>query len=171
MAARKRLGAEDRLVAIRTALHGIADHADPLDVAPALAALHPKNDTFPGEVLLALAADALDEAGASREHPVSYEGLRERYLPEIEFRGRVEHHKSHYALQAAAMMRGGVEPDLLGEVTWWSSDDLWLWSLYALIIYLRVAAERTATPIQAVCEALATRHGVNITPDTGAARP
>ncbi len=131
-----------------------------------MAALHPKNDTFPGEVLLALAADALDEAGASRDHPISYEGLRERYLPEIEFRGRVEHHKSHYALQAAAMMHGGVEPDLLGEVTWWSSDDLWLWSLYALIIYLRVAAERTATPIQAVCEALAARHGVNINPNT-----
>ncbi len=154
MTARRRPDAEDRLDAIRTALHGIAGHADPLDVAPALAALHPKNDTFPGEVLLALAADALDEAGASRDHPVSYEGLRERYLPEIEFRGRFEHHKSHYALQAAAVIHGGVEPDLRGGVTWWNRNDLWLWSLYALVIYVRVAAERTGTTVGAVCESV-----------------
>ncbi len=165
MAARRRPGAEDRLNAIRTALQGIASHADPLDVTPELASLHPKNNTFPGEVLLALAADALDEAGASREHPVSYEGLRERYLPEIEFRGRVEHHKSHYALQAAAMIHGGVEPDLLGEVTWWSRDDLWLWSLYALVIYVRVAAERTGRTVGAVCQSVATRHGVDLIPE------
>lgn len=99
--AKKRPGAQDRLQAIRVALQGIASRADPLDVTPDLAALHPTDNTFPGEVLPALAADALDEAGASREQPVSYEGIRERYLPEIEIRGRVEHHKSHYALQAA----------------------------------------------------------------------
>ncbi|MDQ4133247.1 MAG: hypothetical protein M3179_08600 [Actinomycetota bacterium] len=117
MTTKRRPGAQDGLNAIRIALQGIVSHADPLDVAPALAALHPKNDTFPGEVLLALAADALEEAGASRDNPVAYDGIRERFLPEIEFRGRVEHHKSHYALQAAAMIHGGVEPDLLGEVT------------------------------------------------------
>ena len=165
MAARRCPDAEDRLDAIRTALHGIAGDAEPLDVAPALAALHPKNDTFPGEVLLALAADALDEAGASREHPASYEGLRERYLPEIEVRGRVEHHKSRYALQAAAMIHGGVEPDLLGEVTWWNRDDLWLWSLYALVIYVRVAAERTGRTVGAVCQSVAPRHGVDLIPE------
>ena len=155
---------QDRLEAVRIALHGIANLAEPLDVAPALAALHPKNNTFPGEVLLGLAADALDEAGATRGHPVPYQGVRERYLPEIELRGRTDHHKSHYALQAAAMIHGGVEPDLLGEVVWWNSDDLWLWSLYALVIYLRVAAERTARPLAVVCEAIAARHDVEITP-------
>lgn len=149
---------------IRIALHGIASYADPLEVAPELAALHPKNNTFPGEVLLGLAADALDEAGASRDHPVTYEGIRERFLPEIEIRGRVEHHKGHYALQAAAIIHGGVEPDLLGEVTWWNRDDLWLWSLYALVIYVRVAADRTGTTVGAVCESVATRHGVDLIP-------
>ncbi len=164
MTTKRRPGAQDRLNAIRIALRGIVRHADPLDVAPALAALHPKNDTFPGEVLLALAADALEEAGASRDNPVAYEGIRERFLPEIEFRGRVEHHKSHYALQAAAMIHGGVEPDLLGEVTWWNRDDLWLWSLYALVIYLRVAADRTGTSLGVVCQSVATRHGVDVIP-------
>ncbi len=156
---------QDRLDAIRIALHGIARHADPLDVTPELGALHPENNTFPGEVLLALAADALEIAGASRDRPVPYEGIRERFLPEIVLRGRVEHHKSHYALQAAAMIHGGVEPDLLGEVTWWNRDDLWLWSLYALVIYVRVAAERTEATVGAVCQSVATRHGVALIPD------
>ena len=164
MTKRKRPGAVDRLEAIRIALQGIASSADPLDVGPALAALHPKNDTFPGEVLLGLAADALDEADATRDHPVPYEDISERYLPEVELRGRADHHKSHYALQAAAMIHGGVEPDLLGEITWWKSDDLWLWSLYALVIYLRIAAERSARPLHIVCESIAARHHVEIAP-------
>jgi hypothetical protein len=162
--ARKRPGPQDRLDAIRIALHGVASSADPLDVAPALAALHPKNDTFPGEVLLGLAADALDEADASRSHPVPYEDIRERYLPEIELRGRPDHHKSHYALQAAAMIRAGVEPDLLGETAWWRTDDLWRWSFYALVIYLRVAAERSGRSLAVVCESIAARHGIQIAP-------
>jgi hypothetical protein len=164
MTARKRPGPRDRLDAIRVALQGVASLADPLDVAPTLAALHPKNDTFPGEVLLGLAADALDEAGATRSLPVPYQDIRERYLPEIELRGRADHHKSHYALQAAAMIRAGVEPDLLGETTWWSSDDLWRWSFYALVIYVRIAAERSGRPLAVVCESIAARHGVEIAP-------
>ena len=36
-----------------------------------------------------------------------------RILVEHEFRGRTEHHKSHYALRAATMIRAGVAPDLL----------------------------------------------------------
>ena len=33
--------------------------------------------------------------------PLQYEGPRERYLPEVEFRGRVEHRNSQYTLYAA----------------------------------------------------------------------
>jgi len=62
-------------------LTGIAGSADPLDLTRQLEPLHPKNDTFPGEVLLELAADALDLSGASRDEPVEYEGIRERYPP------------------------------------------------------------------------------------------
>lgn len=47
------------------------------------------------------------------------------------------------------MIHGGVEPDLLGEVIWWSSDDLWRWSFYELVIYLRIAAERSGRPLAA----------------------
>lgn len=162
MAAKKRPTAEDRLEAIRIALGGIAVGVDLPDVARELEPLHPKNDTFPGEVFLELAADALDDSGISREQPVDYERIRERYLPERPFRGRTQHHRSHYALRAVTMIRAGVTPDLVDEVSWWDTNDLWIWSLYALVIYVRVAAERTGEPVVAICQRVAARHGIEL---------
>ena len=162
MAANKPLTNEDRSRAIRIALQGIAAGVDLADLARQVEVLHPKNDTFPGEVFLELAADALEEGGISRDQPVDYEGIRERYLAERQFRGRTEHHRSHYALGAAAVIRAGVTPDLLGEVGWWDTNDLWVWSLYALLIYARVAAERTGEPVAVICQRLAGRHGVEL---------
>jgi hypothetical protein len=162
MAAKKPLRTEDRPRAIRIALQGIAAGIDFANLARQLEPLHPKNDTFPGEVFLDLAADALEEGGISRDQPVDYEGIRERYLPERQFRGRTEHHRSHYALGAAAMLRAGVTPDLLGEVRWWDTNDVWVWSLCALLIYARVAAERTGEPVAVICQRLAGRHGVEL---------
>ena len=78
-----------------------------------------------------------------RRQPVEYEGLRERYLPEVTFRGRVEHRNSQYAVYAAACMRGGLQPDLLGDAGWWQTP-LWQYAVFAVAIYSRVAAERLA---------------------------
>ena len=64
--------AEDRATAIRVALAGIAGGVELGDAAARLVPLHPKNDTFPGEVLLELAADAIEESGASREQPLEF---------------------------------------------------------------------------------------------------
>jgi hypothetical protein len=33
--------------------------------------------------------------------------------------------------------RAGVTPDLFDEVSWWDTNDLWIWLLYAPVIYLR----------------------------------
>ena len=77
------------------------------------APLHPRNNTFPGEAFLRLAADALDCCGASREEPLTLEGIRERFPPECTFRGR-QNRKLQFAVLAAAALRGGTEPDLLG---------------------------------------------------------
>ena len=162
MATKKRPTTEDRSQAIRIALHGIAAGVDLADLARQLERLHPKHDTFPSEVFLELAADALEEGGISRDQPVDYEGIRERYLPERQFRGRTEHHRSHYTLRAVAMIRAGLTPDLLEEVSWWDTNDLWVWSLYALLIYARVAAERTGEPVAVICQRLAGRHGVEL---------
>src|SRR2546428_13976311 len=58
--ARKRVTDDDRLEAMRLALKGVAADADAHDLARPLAPFHPKNDTFPGELPLELAADALE---------------------------------------------------------------------------------------------------------------
>jgi hypothetical protein len=155
--AKKRPGDEERTEAIKVALGGLLDGGDLGQLVFALRELHPRNNTFPGEVLLELAADAIEESGASRSDPIDYEDIRARYIPEAEFRGRNEHHKSHYALQAAAMIRAGVQPDLLGEIYWWNTDDLWEYALYAFVVYVRVAAERSGRSVAEVCARLAAR--------------
>jgi hypothetical protein len=109
--------AEDRATAIGVALSGIAGGLELGEIAARLAPLHPKNNTFPGEVLLELAADAIEESGASREQPLEFEGIRKRHLPEDRAHTRAQHHKAEYALRAAAMVRAGVDPGVLDEVS------------------------------------------------------
>jgi hypothetical protein len=103
------------VTARRVLLDGLACDAGIDEMASELAPLYPGNDTFPGEVLLRVAADALDWCGASRAVPLPLEGLRERFLPEVTFRGR-QNAKHQYAVLAAAAVHGGTEPDLLDEV-------------------------------------------------------
>jgi hypothetical protein len=42
----------------------------------------PKHNTFPAEVLLGLAADAIDASGATTDEPIEFAEIRRRYLPE-----------------------------------------------------------------------------------------
>jgi hypothetical protein len=127
--------------------------------------LHPRNDTFPAEVLLELAADALDVASASRDSPLEFERICERYLPESLAHSKAQHRKSKFALRAAAMVHGGVDPGLLDEVQWWRSDDLWSWSLEALVVYVRAAADRTGQPVAAVARRISAERHVDIADD------
>jgi hypothetical protein len=159
---RKPPTAEDRVQAIRISLSGIAGGERLSKLKAALEPLHPANDTFPGEVLLDLAADAIEEAGASRGDPIEFEGIRDRYLPECSAHTKEQHYKSEYAIRVAAMIRAGVDPGLLDEVVWWRGDDLWMWALDALVVYVRVAADRTHLPVADICDRLARRHGVEL---------
>lgn len=154
MPARKRPAAEDAATARRVLLHGLARDADIADLVSELEPLHPRNDTFPGEVLLGAAADALAWCGASRAGPLALEGLRERFLPECSFRGR-QNKKFQYAVLAAAAVHGGAEPDLLDEVAWWQTDDFWQYALYAAIAYIRAAADKAGMPVPQACHDLA----------------
>src|SRR5215471_17612004 len=123
---------------------------------PSFAPLHPRDNTFPGEVFLRLAADALDWCGASRANPLTLEGIRERFLPECAFRGR-QNKKLQYAVLAAAALHGGTEPDLLDEVAWWQTDDFWQYALFATIAYIRAAASQAGVPTAQACQELAQR--------------
>jgi hypothetical protein len=153
---------EDYANAARPGLLGLmaGQHSD--TIMEQLAALHPRNNTFPAEVLLELAAEAIEESGASPAEPIQYEGMRDRHLPEHPFRGKSQQHKRHYALMAAAMIRAGVYPDLLDEACGWGIDDMWECAFYALVLYGRVAAERTGRPLEEVATALAERRGIDL---------
>ena len=149
---------EDAATARRILLDGLARECEIAELAGELAPLHPRNNTFPGEVFLDVAADALDWCGASRADPLALDGLRERFLPELTFRGR-QNKKLQFAILAAAALRGGAEPDLLDEVAWWESDDFWQYALYAAVAYIRAAAGRASVPVGQVGQELAQRAG------------
>ena len=127
------------MTARQTLLDGLARDAGIFELVSELAPLHPRQSTFPGEVFLHLAADALDWCGASRSGPLALEGLREQFLPECTFRRR-QNKKFQYAVLAAAALHGGTEPDLLDEVAWWQADDFWQYGLFAAVGYIRAAA-------------------------------
>ena len=157
MPARKRPTNEDAGTARQVLLDGLARDAEVLELVSELAPLHPRDNPFPGEVFLRLAADALDWCGASRADPLPLEGLRERFLPERAFRGR-QNSKFQYAVLAAAL-QGGTEPDLLEEVGWWQADDFWQYALFAAVAYIRAAASRAGVPVRQACQDLAQRPG------------
>jgi len=158
MPARKRPTPQDAAAARRILLDGMARDGEVSELVGELAPLHPRDDTFPGEVLLQIAADALDWCEASRANPLALEGLQQRFLPECAFRGR-QNKKLQFAVLSAAALHGGAEPDLLDEVAWWQTDDFWLYALYAAVGYIRAAASRAGVPVRQVCEELAQRAG------------
>src|SRR5271165_2344026 len=158
MPARKLPTPQAAAAARRIVLDRLARDADIFELVSELAPLHPRNNTFPGEVFLRLAAEALDWCGASRDEPLTLEGIRERFLPECTFRGQ-QNHKLQFAVLAAAALRGGAEPDLLAEVAWWQTDDFWQYALFAAIAYIRAAAHRANVPVRQACHDLAQRPG------------
>ena len=159
--AQKRPTEEDRVDAIRRLLGGLSRGEDVYDLTRAIEDLHPKNNTFPGEVFTRLAADALDLAEVTGQQPIPYEGLREKFLPECEFRGR-ENRKIQYAVLVAAAARGGLEPDLLDEVIWWHADDFWHYGLAAAVALIRSCADRLGVPAPDFARQLADRKGIEL---------
>jgi hypothetical protein len=149
---------QDTATARRVLLGGLAQGTEVAELVGELAPLHRRNNTFPGEVFLDVAADALDWCGASRADPLALEGMRERFLPECAFRGR-EDKKLQFAILAAAALRGGAEPGLLDEVAWWQTDDFWQYALYAAVAYIRAAAGLVGVPVRQACQELAQRDG------------
>ena len=142
-------------------LSGLARGDDVSDLMAAAAPSHVPGWFTPDVALLELAVTALDLACPAGAGPLKYEALRERYLPGVTFRGRVEHRNSQYALYAAACMRGGLQPDLLDDAGWWQTP-LWQYAVFAVVIYSRAAAERLTVPVDEVARQVAARHGLEL---------
>ena len=153
------------MISRRALLDGLARGADASQLVSELAPLHPRDNTFPGEVFLQLAADVLDWCKASRADPLPLEGLPERFLPETTLRGR-QNKKLQYAVLAAAALHGGTEPDLLDEVAWWQADDFWQYALFAAVAYIRAAASRAGVPVRQACHDLSKLTGTGPQPPT-----
>jgi hypothetical protein len=160
LARRKQPTQQNRTDAIRIALSGLASGEEFDWIHERLRALHVRHNTFPAEELLELASDAINESGATPADPIDCEKIRERFLPEYPFSGKTQHYKSKYAVSAAAMIHGGVYPDLLDDAAWWQADDLWTYSLFVLVIYVRAAAERTGRSVEQVALSIADERGV-----------
>ena len=138
-----------------------------VDVLERLGSLHVQHNTFPTEDLLELASDAIEESGATTADPIDFANIRERFLPEHRFSGKNQHYKSKYAISAASMIHGGVYPDLLDDAAWWQTDDLWVYSFFALLIFIRAAAERTGRSAEEVASSIADRRLVRLVPTEG----
>jgi hypothetical protein len=162
MATPAKLTDEDNSAAIHVVLLGLARSEELDSIIDRLGLLHVANNTFPADVLLELAAEAIGESGATQAEPIDYEGIRERYLPEDQFRGKSAQHKSHYALMAAAMIRGGIYPDLLDEAHGWGIEDMWRYAFYALVAYARAASERTGRTPEEIAATLAEGRGISL---------
>jgi hypothetical protein len=87
--------------------------------------------------------------------------------PEHHFSERNQHYKSKYAISAAAMIHGGVYPELLDNAAWWQTDDLCLYSFYALLVFIRAAAHRTARSVEQVAVSIADHRLVRLAPTEG----
>jgi len=153
---------EDYADALRGVLLGLVTGEDLDSIMGRLDQLHHPDNTFPADVLLELAAEAIAESGVTQAEPLEYEGIRDRYLPEYEFRGKRPQHMSHYALMAAAMIRAGIYPDLLDEADGWGIEDMWRYAFYALVVYARIASEQTGRPLEEIAAVLAEHRGVKL---------
>jgi len=155
--ARTRPTPEDAATARRILLDGLTRGAQIFELLGELEPLHPA--TTPSR--RGLPPPSRRCAGwcqASRTNPLQLEDLQAQFLPEPAFRGR-QNKKLQYAVLAAAALHGGTEPDLLDEVAWWQTDDLWEYALYAAVAHIRAAASQAGVPVRQACQDLALRRG------------
>lgn len=157
MATRRRPSPDDARAAVALLLGAVETDGDIHDALHQVRLLHPKDNTFPGEVFMRLAAEALGLGGVSAERPLSSEGLVERYLPECGFRGK-DGSKLRYALLAAAATHGGVEVELLDEVAYWGTNDFWSYAGLGAVALARAVADQRGLPLAELCQQLQGQH-------------
>ncbi len=136
-------------------LKGLASGGDLDDAheALALAAIRSRDAQPYLEELLDLATDAYVLTGASPDQTVELAGLAERYLPEYEYSGKVDHRNLRYALTYPALRAGGLNPDIWDDVVYWRSQ-VWPYAQQAVLAYLRIAAARTGTSVEDLAKLL-----------------
>jgi hypothetical protein len=151
----------DRYGAIRFLLAGLRRGTELPDLTRSMDSLHPRGNTFPGEVFMEVAVEAKDLAGIE-QRGLPDEELLNRHLPEYEFRGR-RAQKIKFAILAIGAARGGIDPDLLEDVIWWQTDDFWFYALAAAAAIIRASAAKREVPVADLVGELALKHGIDLT--------
>lgn len=151
---------EDHIKAKRRLLAGLAVGSDAYQLSSDIADLHVRHNTFPGEVFMELAADALHAAKITRQPGIAYRELLANHLSEVSFRGK-EHRRIQYSTLTAFAVQGGLEPDLLDEVTSWI-EQYWQYALFAAVAIIRHSAEHAAIPLETFVSGLAAHHNIDI---------
>lgn len=144
----------------RRLLAGLVRGDDANGIAADIADLHVRHNTFPGEIFMAVAADALRMAGTELNDRVAYRALLADHLPEVEFRGK-DHRRIQYAVLTVFAAHGGLEPDLLDEVTYWI-EQYWQFALFAAIAIVRHCAVRSGTSVGSFATELARGDSIDI---------
>jgi hypothetical protein len=155
-------GEAERLEVARLVLVGVAGDDQLEDVLGRLRSFGDYAFPFPGDVLVELAADALELVGATRALPVSLSEAATTYLPEWTVSGNVAHQKSRTAIEAAVALHAGIAVDY-GEVAgWWHVQDFAFYAFQAVVIMIRLAAATTGQPARSICAEIAARRHVQL---------
>jgi hypothetical protein len=133
------------MTARRLLLDGLARDDGIFELLSGLALLHPRTATFSGEVSLHVAADALEWCGPAG--PSRCPRGTARAVPIRGHLPRPPERQAPVRVLAAAAVHGGAEPDLLGEVASWHTDDFWQYAMYAAVACIRAAASRAGVPV------------------------
>ena len=115
----------------------------------------------PDVALLEVAAAALGLACPPGGERLEYQGLTDRYLSDLAREGRTVRRRTQYALYAAACLRGGLHPDLLGVAGGWEPR-LWTYAVSAVVLYVRAAADRAGLTVPQVAVQTAGEVGVQL---------
>jgi hypothetical protein len=75
--------------------------------------------------------------------------------------GRALRQRTHYAIHAAACLRGGLLPDLLREAGGWEPK-LWTYAVSAVVLYTRAAADRVGQTVPEIAVETADRLGLQL---------
>src|SRR3954470_20135323 len=138
---------------------------DVFELLGALNAYDVRHHFTPDVALLEVAATALGVASPPGSGPLEYEGLTDRYLPDQMLTGRTLRQRTHYAVHAAACLRGGLLPDLLREAGGWEPR-LWTYVVSAIVLYTRAAADRLGQTVPEIAVEIVDRLGLQLSVDS-----
>jgi hypothetical protein len=137
---------------------------DVFELMSALVAYDVGHHFTPDVALLEVAAATLGLAVPPGAEPLEYEGLTDRYLPDQMLTGRTLRQRTHFAIHAAACLRGGLVPDLLREAGGWEPK-LWTYAVSAIVLYSRAAADRLGQTVPEIAVEIADRLGLELSVD------